>query len=482
MMIPVTLKRLIGNHATLQPMLRTFALLLATYTVNASAQEITLQIDLSKPGEPLNIDHMALGQGGLSEDSIWGDRIPEIRALHPKLIRLFIQEYYHLMPEAEHYDWAKLDRAVDDITATGATPLMNIDFKPATLYHTVDENITDPTDYAQWKKLISGMVLHYKERGSKITYWEVANEPDIGEKGGCPYKFTPDGYVRYYKETVAAIREADPEAKVGGPALADPNSDILPAFLSACQKDKLPLDFVSWHIYNSDPMKIRATIERKKQQLQPFNQLHPELILNEWNMALSNKDRDPRFQPAFVAETIWQMIDAGLNYSCYYHIRDYHVRLEEFKKFMSPRGAADMAWWWNRKPQYDGLFDYQNQVRPAYFTYLLLARLTGQRIDASSSDKRVHAFVTWDSEIRKYSILFWNFSPEQAQIKLQISGVPSRTTAAPEHLDPTANSADENIRLKPLDVVRLSEGSGEYPVTLEPYGIYFWELDSKSED
>ena len=31
------------------------------------------------------------------------------------------------------------------------------------------------------------MVRHYKERGSGIRYWEVANEPDIGEDGGCPY-------------------------------------------------------------------------------------------------------------------------------------------------------------------------------------------------------------------------------------------------------------------------------------------------------
>jgi hypothetical protein len=27
-----------------------------------------------------------------------------------------------------------------------------------------------------------------------------------------------------------------------------------------------------------------------------------------------------------------------------------------------------MARWWNRMPQFDGLFDYQNNIRPAYFT------------------------------------------------------------------------------------------------------------------
>jgi len=457
-------------------------LLLWICTLVASAQSVTLNLDLSKPGKPLNIDHFALGQGGLSDDSIWGDRVPEIRALHPKVIRLFIQEYFDLMPSPDRFHWTTLDRAVDDILATGAIPIMNIDFKPHALFPKIDETATDPNDYALWEKLISAMVEHYKERGSTVTYWEIANEPDIGERGGCPYKFTPDGYVRYYSHTAHAIRQSDPDAKVGGPALANPDSDILPALLRAARENKLPLDFVSWHIYNSDPGRIRATIERKKQQLASFPELHPELILNEWNMALSNTEKDPRFQPAFVAETAWQMIEAGLDYSCYYHIRDYHVRVEQFKKFMSPRGAVDMTWWWNRKPQYDGLFDYQNHVRPAYFTFLLLSRLTGQRLPLPSSDQRVHGLATWDPEILKYSILIWNFSPRAVQANLKITGTPAHTTAAPEQLDSLAPSDDENLRVKPLAPIELKESDGDYPITLEPYGVIFWELASKPQN
>ena len=39
----------------------------------------------------------------------------------------------------------------------------------------------------QWDELIYQMVRHYRERGSGIQYWEIANGPDIGEDGGCPY-------------------------------------------------------------------------------------------------------------------------------------------------------------------------------------------------------------------------------------------------------------------------------------------------------
>ena len=54
---------------------------------------------------------------------------------------------------------------------------------------------------------------------------------------------------------------ADPEARIGGPALANANSPLLPALLDHCDAHAIPLHFVSWHIYNSDPLKVRATID-----------------------------------------------------------------------------------------------------------------------------------------------------------------------------------------------------------------------------
>ena len=118
-------------------------------------------------------------------------------------------------------------------------------------------------------------------------------------------------------------------------------------------------------------------------------------------MDLQDPPLDPRFQPCYLLETIWQMKDAGLDWSCYYHIRDYQVEHDQFTPFMSSQGAAFMTRWWNRMPQFDGLFDYQNRVRPSYFAFKLLARLTGNRLKLESSDKVVHGFATHDE---KYQI------------------------------------------------------------------------------
>jgi aryl-alcohol dehydrogenase-like predicted oxidoreductase len=49
-------------------------------------------------------------------------------------------------------------------------------------------------------------------------------------------------------------------------------------------------------------------------QLKKYPMLKPETFLDEWNMDLMNPPLDPRFQPCYLAEVIWQMKEAGLDY------------------------------------------------------------------------------------------------------------------------------------------------------------------------
>jgi len=443
------------------------------------AQEQAVQVTVSLEDRlgPMEIDQMALGQGGLSAEPMWDNRIAEIRALRPSMIRLFIQEYFDLLPEPDRYHFDALDRSVDTILKTDAEPLMCICFKPRVLFPEINQDVVEPNDYDRWEKLIFNLVRHYKDKNAPIRYWEVANEPDIGEDGGCPYRFKPESYVRYYKHTVDAILRADPEARVGGPALANVRSPILPALLEFCEKQKVPLHFVSWHIYSSSPQQIRGTIDYVNELLKKHPDTNAETMLNEWNMDLSNPPKDPRFQPCFVAEVIWQMKEAGLDYSCYYHIRDYHVAFEPFARFMSPGGTAFMYKWWNRRPQYDGLFDYQNTVRPTYFTFKLLSRLTGERLRLTSSSETVRGLASWDQKLQLYNVLVWNFSPSPAGVKLSFTGAASSLLARPIVLDAASGSYDENSRLRIEPPVELKPGGTSTEAQLEPYGIRFWSVE-----
>jgi xylan 1,4-beta-xylosidase len=362
--------------------------------------------------------------------------------------------------------------------ATGASPLMCLCFKPRLLFPEVNQDIVEPNDYAAWEKLIENLVRHYKERGIKIRYWEVGNEVDIGEDGGCPFRFKPESYVRFYQHTADAILRADPDAHVGGPAVANVRSPILPALIdAAAATNSLPLHFISWHIYSGDPKSVRGTIDYAKGLLAKHPALKPETFLDEWNMDLTNPPLDPRFQPAYVAETIWQMKEGGLDYSCYYHIRDYYVSFEQFAPFMSERGTAFMTRWWNRMPQFDGLFDYQNTIRPAYFAFKLLSRLAGERHPVTSSAPSVHGFATHDPKLRMHNLALWNFSKETNAVTLRLDNLPGAMRHRHILLDAATASSDENARLRPEPFKKIEAGNQTIELTLEPWAIHYWSFE-----
>jgi len=260
------------------------------------------------------------------------------------VIRLFLQEYFDVLPAKGIYHFETIDKLVDLVRQSGSEPMMNICFKPRCLFPRIDPAVVEPNDWDEWGRLVAAMVRHYKDHGTKVRYWEVMNEPDIGETGGCPYLFTAANYRPFYEHTAAAILRADPDARVGGPAVANPDSPILAALLAHCAMHKVPLHFVSWHIYSSSPAAVRRTIERRRAQLAKYPTLKGiETFLEEWNVSLLQPLRDRRFQPCYVAETVYEMKEAGLEYGCYYHIRDYHVDQDRFDRFMTPGGSAAMA-------------------------------------------------------------------------------------------------------------------------------------------
>lgn len=354
---------------------------------------------------------------------------------------------------------------------------MCICFKPRTLFPEVNQDIVEPADYAAWDDLIYNLVKHYRERNSGIRYWEVGNEPDIGEDGGCPYRFKPETYNRYYGHTAAATMRADPQARVGGPALANSRSPILPALLSFCSTNQVPLHFVSWHIYSSDPKAVRGTVDYVKDLLKQFPDLKLETFLDEWNMDLMNPPLDPGFQPCFILESIAQMKAGGLDYSCYYHIRDWYVSPETFARFMSPQGTAFMARWWNRMPQFDGLFDYQNTIRPSYFAFKLLSRIAGEQLQFRSSLPQVNGLAARDQSLRMHNLLLWNYSSEPVQVRVTLENLPKDMRIRHVVMDAKTTSSDENARLRPDPFSNLSKTNASLTVTLEPYGIHYWSLE-----
>jgi len=85
--------------------------------------------------------------------------------------------------------------------------------------------------------------------------WEVWNEPDCGFYAvpnccgpGCGDQAA---YFQLYNVTVAALKSVSSRLQVGGPATAQVL--WIPAFLNYTASNGVPVDFVSSHLYPTDP-------------------------------------------------------------------------------------------------------------------------------------------------------------------------------------------------------------------------------------
>jgi hypothetical protein len=151
------------------------------------AAAVELVVDTTQTIGEIDLTRYALGQGGLSEKPMIDPHIDQITELQPETIRLFVQEYFDIHPKRGRYHWDVLDKSIEAILATGAKPLLCLCFKPGVLFPAIDQDITHPNDYAEWENLIFDLVRHCNlRRRYGVEYWEVSNEPDIGEDGGCP--------------------------------------------------------------------------------------------------------------------------------------------------------------------------------------------------------------------------------------------------------------------------------------------------------
>ncbi len=439
----------------------------------ARAQITELTVDLTKTDGTWNMPALALGQGGLQSDPMIEPHIKEIRELRPKTIRLFLSEYYRIYPDHGVYDFSRLDRELDAVRATGARPTLALAMKPPTLFPVVDHFKVHPNNYQEWETLCEMLAKHCRDKGYQIAAWEVGNEPDIGETGGTPQYFTTaKDYNTFYDHTVAGVLRGDPDAFVGGPAVANSDSLLIEGLIEHCAKDKVPLHFLSWHLYSDSAERHAGNIAKQRKRLAKFPELKDvKLFISEWNMDLGHPNLAPGFQPAFVLETMRRYAEEGLDMAAYYHIRDCFVDRADFD-WMSPGGVRFMAHWWNTMPQYSALFDHHGRVRPAWYVFRFMSRLDGARHPVQGEQGAIRA-IAGDGDGYKH-ILLWRYEDggaDEVEVQVNVIGGGKRYTRIVE-LDPTAQV--NNIKV--IKTARADD-LGKISIKLKPWDIRWIEIE-----
>jgi hypothetical protein len=427
---------------------------------------------------------IALSQGGINTRPLPEPVVEAVRALEPRLIRIFIQEFFRIYGETGRYDWSRLDPYMDALAQTGANVVAAITIKPQALFPTIDATVWQPSDRRIWQEIIGALVHRYSVQRTIVTHWEIGNETDIGEDGGSPYLIPePDAYAEFYGLTIEPILRTFPAARVGGPAACWIDNEPLPGFVDRCRADGTPLHFVSWHLYSDDPTRHALGVEKAKARIAGFGPDSPELMVTEWScgfspVSIEEQARDPR-RSAIVAASAMGMLDAGLDWSFYYHIQDQTCYHNDFTPIFSERGVANMARHWNEIPHRFGLFGVGDDVRPHYFVFDMLRHLGDERLacSADSPDLRVASARSNDG----ISLMVINLpvaEPEDRIVTVSLHGLaPGIRQLTVSRIDDQQRWADAPPRLLPCERRIISCGdSFEFQVYAPAHNVLYIQL------
>ena len=191
--------------------------------------------------------------------------------------------------KAESYDFTLTDLYLKSILDCGSQVFFRLGQK---IEHYVKKyGIMPPKDYKKWAVICEHIIRHYNEGWAEghhwnIQYWEIWNEPDLDVKQWNTNPRTWGGseeeFLKFYPIAAKYLKKRYPNLRIGGPALAD-NLEWAERFLARMQKEDVPMDFFSWHIYTYDPNKAAERARKVKSIMEKYGYGKAESILNEWN-------------------------------------------------------------------------------------------------------------------------------------------------------------------------------------------------------
>jgi xylan 1,4-beta-xylosidase len=314
------------------------------------------------------------------------------------------------------YNFSYVDQAYDGLLANGVRPFVEVSFMPKKLAASqilhafwYKQNVAPPKDYGKWDDLIGQLAKHLISRYGidEVSKWyfEVWNEPNLDFWGGDPRQGT---YFELYDHTARALKAVSPRLRVGGPATAQAAwADV---FIRHCADNKVPVDFVSSHVYGNDKSEdvfgTHEAIPRDRMVCRAVKKVHeqikaspmPDLPLfwSEFNASYMNEPEvtDTTYMGPWLADTIRQC-DGLVNEMSYW----------TFSDVFEEQGVV-------KQPFYGGfgLMAAGGIPKPAYNAFRLLHRLGDERLTVPSES--VLATRRKDGTL---VVAAWNMAPPGAQ-------------------------------------------------------------------
>jgi len=415
------------------------------------------------------------------------------------------------------YNFQYIDVLYDYLLSIGIKPFVELGFMPSALASGKQSifwwrgNVTPPKDYNKWEELIRNLTIHFTERYGadevKTWYFEVWNEPNLSGF----WSGTQEEYFKLYKYSVSAIKSVNKEYHVGGPATAGAAWES--EMIEFCNKNVLPLDFVSTHTYgvkqgyldefgnsgtilDKNPMSVSGDILSSRNEIAKSSMPNLELHYTEWSSSYTPADpmHDSYHQAAYVLEQIKQVGNAPNSMS-------YRVFTDIFEE-AGPRFTPFHGGF--------GLLNTQGINKPAFYSYQFMNKLGNTELINSD-------ISSWACKDKKgnLQLLFWDFTnthpgdsvnnqvyyirdlpaKSKGKVKVSISGIPKGSYKLEiykvgYHVNDAystylaMNKPNQLTKQQVLQIKKIDDGS---PVSVETIkvkvnGPFLKELDLREND
>lgn len=240
------------------------------------------------------------------------------------------------------------DSVIKDISDSGGTVILDLFGTPAGLGKVLDKK-SPPWDLRAFKALVKNIMRNYSCDKKYNVWYEVWNAPDMDDF----FLGRKQDYLNLYRAVAESARELENETKVhipvGGPSVswwlqslegntvASPERSLVYELIKFCYSRHLPIDFISWHSYSTDPtVENESTIYKRKSEINLIKDWlgyfgfyrDTPLVVDEWNYDRDSNMAVERGERGFIGASyiparIKNMYEAKINYQIYFCLEDF---------------------------------------------------------------------------------------------------------------------------------------------------------------
>lgn len=332
--------------------------------------------------------------------------------------------YFEKPDRSVVYNWQYIDEVYDRMLDFGVKPFVELSFFPkgiaadnSKMQMWYRNRVSfDEKRLGKWHDLVKAFTQHVVDRyGIKEVmtwYFEVWNEPNLNTnpKSGF-FDGTKSDYFKLYKASVAAVKSVDSRLRVGGPAtsnfIADTRYDgevyeqsksrfysqdkinkqqwkgsWIEDFIAYCEKENLPLDFISTHPYPTDYAldpetgkskdavryvhSLRDDISWIRKQLAKSKYPDAEIHLTEWSTSPNSRDVMHDILPPAAYILKCNLDCLGMTNSLMYWT---------FTDIFEEKGGGESVFHGGF-----GMINFQGMVKPSFHAYRMLNQLGDEKL------------------------------------------------------------------------------------------------------